>query len=99
MGILTNKISRFVYDRGLVSFSLENENPGPNGSVQVEQIINLTIRYDDYIKMVHFLDEQATNIVHVDDAWKSSLLKTKFDHTNINEQKQYRPEIGLRVGP
>lgn len=99
MGILTNKISKFIYDRGIVSFSLENETPGPNGVIQVDPVINISMRYEDFSKMAKFFMDQSKNIEPVDSNWMASLTSSVPKESGHSESIKPRPEIGMRVGP
>ena len=99
MPLLTNKVSRLIYDRGLVCFSLENEGPAPHGSVQIEPVVSLTIRYEDFEKIVQFLNDQSTNIRPIDLAWKESLALRPSTKVVQENSQHRRPEIGSRIGP
>ena len=72
---------------------------GPNEVTQVEPVINISIRYENFSKMAKFFMDQSKNIEPVDSNWIASLTSSASDKSEHSEPIKPRPEIDMRVGP
>ncbi len=101
MAHLINTISNVSYERGLVTFDLENVLPAPENTSRREPVITLAVRLEDLTQLVSFLGGEIEKMVGIEAQWhkeSTGMAVEAASATSIRSTKS-RPEAGRRLGP